>query len=146
MFYRFSALVVALAMVAGHLPADDKKDDKKDAKDTKAEVTKIKGKVVKFDKDKKCVCLKTADGDKDYMFGDEVTIVIKNGPKLKAHLKQGEGQEGEAGKEGMEMLHSVLRDGAEVEVVMGEKTIKELHAKSAKATGLLKSIDAKKDK
>ena len=123
MVYRFSALVVMLALGAG-VYADDK--------DKKKEPTTVKGKVVKVDHEKKCIKLKTADGEKDYTAGDELFIMINNGPKMKVSLKKEDGSNPGAQQmrmRSMYMLRMVLKEGNDVELVLANKDIivKEVH-------------------
>src|SRR5262249_36123114 len=119
---RFSALVVVLVLAAGSLLADDKKK----------EPTTVKGKVVKVDHDKKCIKLKTADGEKDYTAGDELLVMINNGPKMKVSLKKdvainpGDQQ---MRMRSVYMLRTALKEGNEVELVLADKDniVKEVH-------------------
>jgi predicted RNA-binding protein len=121
MFYRFSALIVTLAVCAGSLMADDK--DKKEAKS-------IKGAVSKFDKDKHSVTLKTDDGEKDYQLAEEVLIVFGTGQKVTASQKPAAAPAGQRARpQGPPVLAVVLRNGNKVELVLAEKenTVKEIH-------------------
>jgi hypothetical protein len=117
MFTRLSALAVVLAMGAGALVADDK-DTKKDSK-------AVKGKVVKFDRGKKSITLKTADGEKEFTTGDEILIVMATGPRLKASLKkETEPKTSEPSRRrDAAILGYVLRDGNELELILGDKDI-----------------------
>jgi ribosomal protein S1 len=124
MFYKFSALIVVLAVCAGSLVADDK--DKKDAKKEA-----IKGSVSKFDQAKHSVTLKTADGEKDYSLAEEVVIVYSTGQKVTASQKPAASTGKEvAAKPTNRALMFVLRTGNEVEVVFADvdkKMVKEIH-------------------
>jgi hypothetical protein len=111
-----------LTLCAGSLLADDK--DKKDS-------ASVKGSVLKFDQDKKSLTLKTADGEKDYALGEEVTVVLPAGQEMKASLKKAsaatQGSQGQ--RQALQALASVLKIGNEVELVLAEKenTVKEVH-------------------
>jgi hypothetical protein len=127
MCYRFSALVVALVMVAGSL-ADDTKD-KKDAKDGKAEATKVKGHAAKFNKDKKIICLKVGDSEKEYTLADEFLLITPGNQKIKISLKDSEGDQASQGsKGGIQAIQYAVKDKQELELVLGEKdVVKEVH-------------------
>jgi hypothetical protein len=118
MLYRFSALFVVLVLCAGGSLADDSK------KDAKKEV--IKGTVVKYDADKKCVKLNTGKEEKEYLLGDEVTLVSFTGAKLKADLKKDAKD-----KKGHDAVVVALKTGNAVELVLadGEQNVKEVHQK-----------------
>jgi hypothetical protein len=127
MFYKLSVLAVMLAIGAASLRADDK--DKKDAKKDSKE---LKGKVVKFDKDKKSLKLKTADGEKEFATGDELLIVLATGQKFKTSLKNDE-----AGQRYKALLGVVFKDGNEVGLILSEKdnVVKEVHYNNRPAAG-----------
>jgi len=127
--FRFSVLAVVLAIGANGLFADDKKETKNDAKKDSAGV---KGKVVSFDRDKKCLKLKTADGEKDYATGDEVVIVMQKGPRFNISLKKEaapKGPQDATRARNTAILGYVLKTGNEVEVVLSDKDnqVKEVH-------------------
>jgi hypothetical protein len=115
MFYKFGALIVVLAVCAGSLMADDK--DKKEAKKEA-----IKGTVSKFDYAKRSVTLKMADGEKDYPVADEVLVVLGTGHKVTAKKAPPS-----AGKTADRILLFVFKVGNQVELVLAENTVKEIH-------------------
>jgi hypothetical protein len=130
MVYKLGALLVLLVLCAGSVLADDKEKKKE---------TTVKGKVVKFDMAKKCIKLKTADGEKDYIAGDEILVAMGTGPKTKVSFKTESTpnqRDQMMRRRGMMMVGYALREGNEVELVLADKdsAVKEVHFKNQPGT------------
>jgi len=117
MFYRFSVLAVVLAIGAGGLLADDKKDAKKDS-------TEVKGTVVKFDMEKRCITLKANDKEKGYALGESVYFEPSKGKRVPVLSKSVSRNQPR-----MRMLVAVLKPGTEVTLVLEgkENAVREIH-------------------
>jgi hypothetical protein len=114
MLYRLSAVVVVLAVCAGSPRADDK--------DKKAEKTTVKCTAVKWDSEKGTVCVKTADGEKDYKVGEDMQFMTQGSKQL---FKPNLGGAKSPARQGF-MAH-MMHPGNELELVIADDKVCELH-------------------
>jgi hypothetical protein len=107
--YRHVAVIALLAMGAG---AGTQLASGQEEKQSNS----VKGVITKSDQVKKCVTIKSADGEREYSLADEVLIVNSTGQKTHVSLKQGAQVKllTPAQRQAIQVLLFALRDGNEV--------------------------------
>jgi hypothetical protein len=112
MWYKFSALALLLTFAAANVLANGD--------------STVKGTVTKFDG--KAIKLKTGSEEKDYKAGKEVLLVFPDGEKIQASLKDNDPlMLPEKRVHIWRALGRALRGGNEVELVLANDMVKEVH-------------------
>jgi hypothetical protein len=115
MTHRLGVLAVILAVSAGSLLADNKREGPAQNR------TIAKGSVVNFDMAKKAIRLKTADGQKEYTAADDLVVFYKSGDQVGVSLRKqaGSGTSDRSWTQNKTLLQNILKPETRVLLILG---------------------------